>query len=164
MTDLFVSVLWVNMKKYLTPEGLEKLKKELQYLKTVKRKEIAERLEKSIAYGDLTENSEYHETKEAQGFLEGRILELEDLLNNAVLIPPAEKQNGLAQIGSTVLVKAGSEKESFRIVGAKEANPLEGKISADSPLGKAILNQTKGVMIEVETPQGRVQYKILKIE
>ena len=164
MTDLFVSVLWVNMEKYLTPEGLEKLKKELQYLKTVKRKEIAERLEKSIAYGDLTENSEYHETKEAQGFLEGRILELEDLLNNAVLIPPAEKQNGLAQIGSTVLVKAGSEKESFRIVGAKEANPLEGKISADSPLGKAILNQTKGVMIEVETPQGRVQYKILKIE
>jgi len=164
LTDLFVSVLWVNMKKYLTPEGLEKLKKELQYLKTVKRKEIAERLEKSIAYGDLTENSEYHETKEAQGFLEGRILELEDLLNNAVLIPPAEKQNGLAQIGSTVLVKAGSEKESFRIVGAKEANPLEGKISADSPLGKAILNQTKGVMIEVETPQGRVQYKILKIE
>ena len=164
MTDLFVSVLWVNMEKYLTPEGLEKLKKELQYLKTVKRKEIAERLEKSIAYGDLTENSEYHETKEAQGFLEGRILELEDLLNNAVLIPPAEKQNGLAQIGSTVLVKAGSEKERFRIVGAKEANPLEGKISADSPLGKAILNQTKGVMIEVETPQGRVQYKILKIE
>jgi len=152
------------MEKYLTPEGLEKLKKELQYLKTVKRKEIAERLEKSIAYGDLTENSEYHETKEAQGFLEGRILELEDLLNNAVLIPPAEKQNGLAQIGSTVLVKAGSEKERFRIVGTKEANPLEGKISADSPLGKAILNQTKGVMIEVETPQGRVQYKILKIE
>ena len=152
------------MEKYLTLEGLEKLKKELIYLKTVKRKEIAERLEKSIAYGDLTENSEYHETKEAQGFLEGRILELEDLLNNAVLIPPAEKKKGLAQIGSTILVKAGSEKERFRIVGAKEANPLEGKISADSPLGKAILNQTKGVMVEVETPQGRVQYKILKIE
>lgn len=150
------------MEKYLTPEGLEKLKKELKYLKEVKRKEIAERLEKSIAYGDLTENSEYHETKEAQGFLEGRILELEDLLNNAVVIE--EKQKGVVQIGSTILVKAGSEKERFRIVGAKEANPLEGKISADSPLGKAILNQTKGVMVEVETPQGRVQYKILKIE
>ena len=152
------------MEKYLTPEGLEKLKKELKYLKEVKRKEIAERLEKSIAYGDLTENSEYHETKEAQGFLEGRILELEDLLNNAVLIPFAEKKKGLAQIGSTILVKAGSEKERFRIVGAAEANPLEGKISADSPLGKAILNQTKGVVVEVETPQGKLQYKILKIE
>ena len=151
------------MEKYLTLEGLEKLKKELQYLKTVKRKEIAERLAKSIAYGDLTENSEYHETKEAQGFIEGRILELEDLINNAVIVP-LEKQKGLAQIGSTILVKTGSEKERFRIVGAKEANPLEGKISADSPLGKAILNQTKGVMVEVETPQGRVQYKILKIE
>jgi len=151
------------MEKYLTPEGLEKLKKELKYLKEVKRKEIAERLEKSISFGDLTENSEYHETKEAQGFLEGRILELEDLINNAVIVP-LEKQKGLAQIGSTILVKTGPNKEKFKIVGAAEANPLEGKISADSPLGKAILNQTKGVMVEVETPQGRVQYKILKIE
>lgn len=163
LTRFFVPLLWPNMEKYLTPEGLEKLKKELNYLKTVKRKEIAVRLEKSIAYGDLTENAEYHETKEAQGFLEGRILELEDLIGNAVIVHN-EKQHNLAQIGSTILVKAGSEKERFKIVGAEEANPLEGKISAESPLGKAMLNQTKGVVVQVETPQGNVQYKILKIE
>lgn len=151
------------MEKYLTPDGLEKLKKELNYLKTVKRQEIAERLEKSIAYGDLTENSEYHETKEAQGFLEGRILELEDLLHNAVVVVE-EKRNGLAQIGSTILVETGSDKEKFKIVGAEEGNPLEGKISVDSPLGKAIINKTKGALIEVPTPGGKIRYKILKIE
>ena len=151
------------MEKYLTTGGLEKLKKELEYLKTVKRKEIAERLEKAIAYGDLTENAEYQETKEAQGFLEGRILELEDITNNAVVVPSVKK-NGLAQIGSTILVKAGKEKENFKIVGAEEANPLEGKISVDSPLGKALLDKTKGAIIEVATPEGKLQYKILKIE
>ena len=150
------------MEKYLTPEGLEKLKKELEYLKEVKRKEIAERLEKSISFGDLTENSEYHETKEAQGFLEGRILELEDLLNNAVVVFE-EKQKDVVQIGSTILVKTGSNKTKFKIVGAEEASPLEGKISVDSPLGKAILNQPQGVIVEVNTPQGKIQYKILKI-
>ena len=163
LTRFFVPLLWPNMEKYLTPEGLGKLKKELEYLKTVKRKEIAERLEKAIAYGDLTENAEYQETKEAQGFLEGRILELEDLINNAVLVL-VEKKKGLAQIGSTILVKAGSAKERFKIVGAEEASPLEGKVSADSPLGKALLDKTKGAIIEVATPEGKLQYKILKIE
>jgi len=152
------------MEKYLTPEGLEKLKKELEYLKTVKRREIAERLEKAIAYGDLTENAEYHETKEAQGFLEGRILELEDLIQNAVMVSSAEKKKGLAQIGSTILVKAGSAKEVFKIVGAEEADPLEGKISIDSPLGKALIDKTKGAIIEVSTPEGKLRYKVLKIE
>lgn len=151
------------MEKYLTSEGLEKLKKELEHLKDVKRKEIAERLEKAISYGDLTENAEYHETKEAQAFLEGRILELEDLIVNAIVVP-SEKKKGFAQIGSTILVKEGSDKEKFKIVGAEEADPLGGKISIDSPLGKAILNQTKGAIVQVITPQGKLQYKILKIE
>ncbi len=151
------------MEKFLTPEGLKKLKKELDYLKEVKRKEIAERLEKAISYGDLTENAEYHETKEAQGFLEGRILELEELMNNAVIISK-ERKNGLAQIGSTILVKSGQEKEKFKIVGAEEADPFVGKISIDSPLGKAIFNQSKGAIVEVLTPQGKLQYKILKID
>lgn len=150
------------MEKYLTPEGCEKLKKELAYLKTAKRKEIAERLEKAIAYGDLAENSEYHETKEAQGFLEGRILELEDLLNNAIVIE--EKQKDMVHVGSTILVKSGSSEEKFKLVGVKEENPLEGKISVNSPLGKAILNKIKGAIIEVPTPEGKIQYKILKIE
>src|SRR3990167_4607996 len=126
------------MEKYITAEGLEKLKKELIYLKETKRKEISERLEKSIAFGDLTENSEYHETKEAQGFLEGRILELEDLLQNAVIMPSEKQKNHAAQIGSTILVSVGKEKEKFTIVGAEEANPLEGKVSVESPLGQAL--------------------------
>ena len=151
------------MQKYLTPEGLEKLKKELEHLKNIKRKEIAERLEKCISFGDLTENAEYHETKEAQAFIEGRILELEDLIRNAVVAP--EGGDGLyAQVGSTVLVSSGSGKEEFKIVGVEEADPLAGKISINSPLGKAFLNQMKGAVIEVKTPKGIAQYKILKIE
>jgi len=151
------------MKKYLTREGLEKLKQELEYLKEVKRKEIAKRLEKCIAFGDLSENSEYHETKEEQGFIEGRILELEDLINSAVIASEI-KQKMYVQIGSIILVESDSNKERFEIVGAEEANPLVGKISVDSPLGKAFLNQQKGVLVEVQTPNGIVQYKILKIE
>lgn len=151
------------MEKVITQDGLEKLKKELEYLKTVKRREIAERLEKCISFGDLTENSEYHETKEAQGFLEGRILELEDIVKNAVIVPD-EVKTKFAQVGSTVLVKAGANTEEFKIVGAEEANPLEGKISVDSPLGKALLNQPKGVIVEITTPEGKLHYKIVKIE
>lgn len=151
------------MEKYITAEGLEKLKKELNYLKETKRKEIADRLEKCISFGDLTENSEYHETKEAQGFLEGRILELEDLVKNAVIVPE-EAKNKFAQVGSTVLVKAGEAMQEFKIVGAEEANPPEGKISVDSPLGKALINQPKGVMVEINAPGGKIHYKIVKIE
>lgn len=157
---------WIHiifMEEYLTQEGLEKLKKELTYLKEVKRKEIAERLEKSISFGDLTENAEYHETKEEQAFVEGRILELEDLIYNAVVVSE-RKDKMFAQIGSTVLVGTGFRKEEFKIVGAEEADPLEGKISINSPLGKAFLNQPKGTVVEVQTPKGIAQYKILKIE
>jgi len=149
--------------KYLTPEGFKKLKEELRYLKEIKRREIAERLEKCIAFGDLTENSEYHEAKEEQGFVEGRILELEDLLNNAV-VAPENCQKNFAQIGSTILVSNGSQKERFKIVGAEEANPMENKISIESPLGKALVNQQKGAVIQVETPAGKTKYKIINIE
>jgi len=151
------------MEKYFTQEGLEKLKTELAHLKDVKRREIAEKLEKCISFGDLSENAEYHETKEAQGFLEGRILELESIISNSVVVAVAKK-NGLVQIGSTILIKTGSEKEQFKIVGAEEADPLGGKISADSPLGKALLNHPKGVIVRVNAPQGTIEYKILKVE
>lgn len=151
------------MEKYVTREGLEKLKKELDYLKSMKRKEIAERLEKCLAFGDLTENAEYHETKEEQAFVEGRILELEELVRNAV-IAVEEKDRMYAQVGSTVLVSAGSDKEEFKIVGAEEADPIAHKISVNSPIGKAFLNQMKGAVVEVRTPKGITQYKILKIE
>lgn len=167
LTKILVRLLLLNilnnMEEYVTREGLEKLKKELEYLKGAKRKEIAERLEKCLAFGDLTENAEYHDTKEEQAFIEGRILELEELLRNAV-VASEEKDKMYAQIGSTVLVSNGPQKEEFKIVGAEEANPLEGKISINSPLGRAFLNQSKGAVIEVNTPKGINQYKILKID
>lgn len=153
------------MKKYLTPEGLEKIKKELDYLKNVKRKEIAKRLKRCSSFGDLTENAEYLDAKEAQGFLEGRILELEEIIINSVIV--SEKKNiGLVQIGSVVLVSNQDnpqEKEEFKIVGTKEGAPSENKISIESPLGKALFNKTKGEIIEVDTPSGKIKYKILKI-
>lgn len=151
------------MKKYLTREGLEKLKKELEYLKTIKRKEIAKALEKAISFGDLTENAAYQEAKEAQAFLEGRILELEDIIEKAVIISNQKKKD-IVQIGSIVTVKSDGEKEKFQIVGPEEAKPLEGKISYQSPLGKSLLNKKSGEEVEVITPQGKIKYKILKIE
>ena len=150
-------------QKYLTPDGLKKIKEELKFLKEVKRKEIAEKLEISLAFGDLTENAEYHEAKEEQGFIEGRIVELEDLIANAKMISNEAKRD-FAQFGSVVLVSSGHEKEKFTLVGTKEANPLEYKISADSPLGKAFINQPKGAEVFVKTPQGMVKYRILEIE
>jgi len=151
------------MAKYLTPEGLEKLKKELDYLKKVKRKEIAEMLKHAASFGDLTENAAYQEAKEAQGFLEGKISELEKLIKEAKIV---EKIGGAGwvQIGSIVILNSAKKKQKFKIVGATEANFLEGKISIDSPLGKALLNKPEGAIVEVETPQGKMKYKILKIE
>ena len=155
------------MVEYMSIEGLEKLKKELDYLKNTKRKEIVESLQKAIDFGDLSENAEYLEAKETQSFVEGRILELEALLKEAIIVPK-RRQGNSAQIGSTVLVSLDSpqkgEKEKFEIVGAEEANPLEGKVSADSPFGKAVLSKRKGNIIQVETPRGKVYYKILEIE
>lgn len=151
------------MREYLTVEGFKKLKLELRRLRDIKRKEIAERLEKCISFGDLAENSEYQEAKDEQAFIEGRILELEGLIKNAVIVSE-EKQKTYAQVGSTILVGANTGKEKFKIVGAEEANPLEGKISVNSPLGKALLDRGKGEAVVVQTPQGKIQYKILKIE
>ena len=150
--------------KSLTREGLEKLKEELNHLKDVKRREIAERLEKCLAFGDLSENAEYHETKKEEAFMEGRILELEGTIRGAVIFSGDKQQKDFAQIGSTVLVSIGAKKEKFKIVGAEGANPLESKISVNSPFGKAVLNKGTGETVIVQTPQGETRYKILKIE
>lgn len=152
------------MKKYFTAEGLEKLKKELDYLKNEKRKEIAGRLKLSSSYGDLSENADYQDAREAQGFLEGRISELEDLIRNAVVVD--KKNIDLVQVGSVVLINEIDNpkvKEKFEIVGAEEANPFENKISPESPFGKAMLNRSRGEIIEVKTPRGILRYKILEI-
>jgi len=154
------------MEKYITPEGLEKIKKELDYLKNVERKEIAKRLKRCASFGDLTDNAEYLEAKEAQGFLEGRILELESLIRNCIVV--TDKKNiGLVQIGSTVLIgnqNNPKERQVFKIVGVREGIPWENKISIESPLGKALFNKTKGAVVELDTPEGKIKYKILKID
>jgi len=157
------------MSKYLTPEDLEKIKKELDYLKKVERKEIAQRLEEAIAMGDLTENAAYQETKDAQGFLEGKILELENLIGEAKLV---EKIDGAhwVQIGSTVILasqkqtKSSLPTEKYKIVGTGQADPFKGEISMESPLGKALLDKPEGAVVEIKTPIGKIKYKILKIE
>jgi len=148
--------------KYLSKEGLEQLKKELERLK-LKRQEIAQRLEEAKALGDLSENTEYLQAKEAQGFNEGKILELEDTLKNAVVISK-NGGNSIVQIGGTVEVNSQGEKQTFTIVGSEEANPAEGKISNESPLGRAFLGHKVGDAVNVETPRGRANYKIISVK
>ncbi len=150
------------MKKQVSPEGLKKIKKELEYLKNIERKKIAERLKKSIAFGDLSENSEYAEAKDAQAFLECKIAELENLIGSAVVVS-GKAMKGIGQIGSTILVQSKMGKERFKLVGAGEVSPLEGKISTDSLLGKSFLNKPEGAIVIVVTQQEKIQYKILKI-
>ncbi len=147
---------------YLTKEGLEDTEKELEGLREVKRPEIAKRLEESISFGDLSENSEYQEAKAAQAFIEGKILELEEILRNAVIIKEGVKSSTV-QIGSKIKVACGDRKETFLIVGASEAAPEEGKISDESPLGRAFLGKKQGDAVNVDTPRGRIKYRIVAI-
>ena len=149
---------------YLSPEGLENLKKELKELKTAKRQEIAKRLPGAKELGDLSENAAYFEAKESQSLNETRIAGLEDLLKNAVIIEATGGED-MVRIGSTVEVKSSDNgTEVFNIVGSAEAKPAEGKISNESPLGRAFLNKKIGDEVEVKTPGGLAKYKIIKIE
>ena len=151
--------------RYLSPEGLANLKKELDDLK-MKRQEIARRLEEAKDLGDLAENTEYMEAREAQGFNEGRIAELTEIIKNAIIIEQS-KGSGLVQVGSKIKVsddKSIKEILSFTIVGSEEVRPEEGKISNESPLGKAFLGRRAGDEVEVAAPKGKIKYKILAIE
>ncbi len=150
------------MSEYLSEEGLEKLKRELEYLKTEKRKEVAAWLEHAKSLGDLSENAEYQEAKEAQSLLEVQISELEDTIRDAVVIKG--HKTDLVSIGSTVRVRQDKGESTYTIVGSEEANPLGGKISNESPLGKAFLGHKVGDQIEVRTPGGTVVYKVLDIK
>jgi transcription elongation factor GreA len=151
------------MKYHITKEGLEKLKEKLEYLKKEGRKEIAERLKRAKEYGDLSENSEYIEAKEAQVQIENKILELEEMIRNAVLITKAKNQD-VVSIGSTVHVKKDGKIEKFTIVGSEEARPEEYLISNESPLGSAFLGKRVGDEVEIELPSGKVKYKVVTIE
>ena len=149
----------------LTFEGLKKLEEEVEYLKTVKRKEIAERIKVALGFGDLSENSEYDEAKNEQAQVEMRIMELENKLRNVKIIDEDEIETKTVQIGNVIQVldMEYDEKVEYKIVGSTEANLAENKISNESPIGKALLGRKKNEVVDVETPGGIVQYKILKI-
>jgi transcription elongation factor GreA len=147
----------------ITQEGYDKIKKEIEYLSKVKRKEIADRIEKAKELGDLSENAEYSEAKDAQALNEGRIIELNNILKNVDIIEPDKKESGQAGIGSIVKVLVNGKKKEYTIVNFNESDPLSGKISNESPLGMAFLGKKKGEKVSVKTPKGMVDYKIIDI-
>ena len=152
---------------FLTPEGLKKLEEELNHLKTVKRQEIAEKIQEAKESRSAVISPEYEEAKNEQGFLEGRILEIERMIKNAVIIHHEEvkKKGGHVELGSKVVVKlADGNKENYTIVGSAEANPGEGKISNESPMGKALLNRKVGDEVEFDAPAGKLKLKIVEIK
>ena len=150
---------------FLTKEGYEKHQEELDYLRKVKRQEVADRLHEAMEGGELIENAEYEAAKNEQAFVEGRIQELEVLLATARVIENDKKKKADAvQVGSTVTIQEnGSDPETYTIVGAAEANPRKGMISNESPMGKALLNQRAGDDVQIETPDGSYTVRIVKI-
>lgn len=149
----------------LTYEGLKKLEDELEKLKTVRRREVAERIKTAREYGDLSENAEYDEAKNEQAFIEGRIAELEHKLKNAKVIDEDEIDTDMVSVGSIVKVKDEELDEvfEFHIVGSAEADPLEDKISNESPVGAALLSRKVGDVVHVEVPDGNVVMEIMEI-
>lgn len=149
--------------QYISHERFDELTKELHTLKTVSRREIADRLEAAKALGDLSENAEYHEAKDSMAMLDGRIFELEELLKTAKIIDSHVESNGTVRIGSTVTVEVNGKEKSFHIVGSSEADPAAGRISNESPIGSALLGATEGSVVMVTTPGGQVAYRIKKV-
>lgn len=152
----------------ITKEGLKKIKDELDHFKSVRRKEVAVRLKEAISYGDLSENSEYEEAKNEQAFIEGRVLELEKMVDNATIITEGIKStDATVQIGTVVTVKNitdNDDPETYTIVGSTEADPTENKISNESPIGSALLGKVKNDVFKVKVPAGLLEFKVLKIK
>jgi transcription elongation factor GreA len=155
----------MNETKYLTPEGKAKLEAELEELKTTGRQELAERLKQAISMGDLSENADYHKAKEDQGFMEGRIQEIEAILSNSKVIETKSKYDEVT-LGARVTIKeADYAPETYHLVGSNEANPREGRISHESPIGKALIGHKSGDTVEANLPNGgTIRLEILKIE
>ena len=153
-------------KEYkLSAERLEELKKELTYLKTVREKEVADQIKEARSFGDLSENSEYDEAKNEQGKLYSRIAEIEEILSNCVVIEESEEGHDTVRIGSTITVldKEFGEKETYQVVGSQEADPMNGRISEESPFGKALLGKQVGADVVVDAPAGTIHYQIVEI-
>ena len=154
-------------KEYkLSPERLKELQDEMQYLKSVREKEVAELIKEARSLGDLSENSEYDEAKNEQGKLYSRMAEIEEILSNYVVIEEDASAGSEVRLGSTVTVldKEFNEEEVYKIVGSQEADPMNGSISEDSPFGRALLGKNKGDEVTVDAPAGPVYYKVIKIE
>ncbi len=150
---------------YLTLEGLKRLQAELDDLRGPAREQLAERLRAAIEHGDLSENADYTAAKEEQGFLEGRIQDLERLLSNVVIIDNVEKNLDVISIGDHITIQEGnSPPEKYHLVGPREADPSNGKISHESPIGKALLGHRIGDEVIADTPGGSIRVKIIKIE
>lgn len=153
-------------KKYpMTEEGKEQLEQELNKLKTIKRKEVVERIKIARGFGDLSENSEYESAREEQAFIEGRIQKIQHMLQNAEMINVSEMAEGEITIGRTVVFKELPDgiEEEYKIVGAAEADPFDGKISNDSPIAKALIGKTIGDKVSIETPGGEMNVEIMKV-
>ncbi|AJS60764.1 transcription elongation factor GreA [Paenibacillus sp. IHBB 10380] len=150
----------------LTLEGLKKLESELEHIKSVKRREIAERIKVAIGYGDISENSEYEDAKNEQAFIEGRVITLEKLLRNARIINNDDVNTDTVGVGVKVIVEDLEFKDTveYLIVGTAESDPLNNKISNESPVGKAIIGKQKGAVVDVVVPAGVIQYKIIDIK
>jgi transcription elongation factor GreA len=156
--------MMTNQETYLTPDGRDKLQSELDYLTSVRRVEVADAIREAKLDGDVSENAGYEEAKRQQAFLEGRIMTLEGMLKSAVLIQPAGASDKVV-LGSQVTVsEEGFEPESYAIVGSAEANPGDGRISNESPLGKALMGNRVGDRVSFDTPGGPVEVEILAIE
>jgi transcription elongation factor GreA len=147
----------------ISQEGYDKLEKELEYLKTIKRREIANRIQKAKDMGDLSENAEYSEAKDAQAFNDGRIAELSIMLKSLTVVQNGSEK-GIISMGSKVITELKGNKKEFTIVSFNEADPLEGKISNESPLGRSLLNKKKGEKVAVLTPKGEMEYTIIKVD
>jgi transcription elongation factor GreA len=153
-----------NQAVYLTAEGLKKLEEELEHLRNVRRQEVAIRLREAMEDGELIDNAEYEAAKNEQAFVEGRILELDRMLSQAQIIEHNSKSDQV-EIGATVVIKEGNRKpETYTIVGAAEANPKQGLISNESPLGRALLGKKVDDLVEVQAPDGTLKFRIVKIK
>jgi len=151
---------------YLTEKGLQKVKDELEYLVNTRRREVAKMIAEAKAEGDISENAGYDEAKTQQGFLEGKVRELEKIVKYAQLIEEGETPKNIVGLGRTVVIQeeGTTVKETYEIVGSLEAAPAEGRISNESPMGKALMGKKKGDKVDVQTPGGSINFKVVKIE
>ena len=150
----------------LSAKRLEELKQELEYLKTTREKEVAELIKEARSFGDLSENSEYDEAKNEQAKLYGRIAEVEDILNHAVIIDENEDATGHIGLGCRVLVRdmETGDEDTYQVVGSQEADPMNGRISDDSPFGRAIIGKTAGEIVSVEAPVGTLKFEVISVD